>query len=307
VPQFDLIIRNGSVIDGRARRCFWPTSPCGTAALRGSACAAHLVIVVSEWGANKPMVVFGGRSPKGRLSVGIERVTHDVYRIGMGYVSAYLIAQDEVTVIDTGLPKHREIILEAASQARRKREDVKHILLTHHHADHTGSLAELMAATNAKAYIHPLDAAIIRGDKPAPGPNRDILAGRILGPLMARITPTLQPIKALEETNDGDEVPAAGGLKAIHTPGHTAGHLSFVWPQNGGVLFAGDAAGNVLSGPRPPVGALGGMFTEDVAAAKESFRRLAELEFEVACFGHGGPIKGKAHTAFRQKVEKLAK
>jgi len=235
--------------------------------------------------------------------MGIEQIALDVYRIGMGYVSAYLIAQDEVTVIDTGLPKHREIILKAASQARRKREDVKHILLTHHHADHTGSVAELMAATNARAYIHPLDAAIIRGDKPAPGPNRDILAGRILGPLMVRITPKLQPIEALQETNDGDEVPAAGGMKAIHT----AGHLSFLWPQNGGILFAGDAVSNVFRGPRPPVGALGGMFTEDMAQAKESFRKLAELEFEVACFGHGGPIKGKAHAAFRREVEKLAK
>src|SRR3989441_4569677 len=237
----------------------------------------------------------------------IEQITPHVSRIGMGYVSAYLIAQDEVTVIDTGLPNHREIILKAASQAGRKPDEVRHILLTHHHADHTGSLAELMGATSAKAYIHPLDAAVVRGEKPAPGPNRENLAGRILGPLMARITPKLQPIEALEETNDGDEVPAAGGLKAIHTPGHTSGHLAFPWPHNGGVLFAGDAAGNVLFGPRPPVGALGGMFTEDMAQAKASFRKLAQLEFDVACFGHGGPIKGKAHAALRREGEKLAK
>jgi glyoxylase-like metal-dependent hydrolase (beta-lactamase superfamily II) len=238
--------------------------------------------------------------------MGIERVTPDVFRIGMGYVSAYLIAQDEVTVIDTGLPKHREIILEAASEAGRNPEDVKHILLTHHHADHTGSLAELLGATSAKAYIHPLDAVIIRGDKPAPGPNREILAGRVLGPIMARLTPKLPPIETLQETNDGDEVPAAGGLKAVHTPGHTAGHLSFLWPQNGGVLFAGDAAGSIL-GLSPPTGTFGGMFTEDIPAAKDSFRKLAALEFDVACFGHGGPIKGRAHAAFRRKVENLAK
>jgi len=240
------------------------------------------------------------------LSMAIERVLPDVYRIGMGYVSAYVIAQEEVTVIDTGLPKHREIILKAASQAGRKAEEVKHILLTHHHADHTGSLAELMGATNAKAYSHPLDAAIVRGEKPAPGPNREILAGRILGPLMARVTPKLQPVDALQETNDGDEVPAAGGIKAIHTPGHTAGHLAFLWPQNGGVLFAGDAAGNIF-GLGPPISALGAMFTEDAAGAKESFRKLAALEFDIACFGHGRPIKGKAHAAFRRRVEKLAK
>ena len=239
--------------------------------------------------------------------MGIERVfMADVYRIGMGYVSAYLIAQDEATVIDTGLPKHREIILKAASQAGRKPDEVRHILLTHHHADHTGSLAELMGATGAKAYIHPLDAAVVRGEKPAPGPNRDIIAGKILGPLMARVTPKLQPVNALQETNDGDEVPAAGGIKAIHTPGHTAGHLAFLWPQNGGVLFAGDAAGNIF-GLGPPISALGAMFTEDAVAAKESFRKLAALEFDIACFGHGGPIKGKAHAAFRHRVEKLAK
>ena len=48
------------------------------------------------------------------------------------------------------------------------------------------------------------------------------------------------------------------------------------------------------------------MFTEDIPTAKESFRKLAELEFDVACFGHGGPIRGKAHAAFRREVEKLA-
>ena len=163
-----------------------------------------------------------------------------------------------------------------------------------------------MTATSAKAYIHPLDAAVVRGEKAAPGPNRDIIAGKILGPLMARVTPKLEPVAALEETNDGDEVPAAGGLKAIHTPGHTAGHLALLWPQNGGVLFAGDAAGNIF-GLGPPTSAMGAMFTEDVAAAKESFRKLAELEFDTACFGHGGPIKGMAHAAFRRSVEKMAK
>jgi glyoxylase-like metal-dependent hydrolase (beta-lactamase superfamily II) len=238
--------------------------------------------------------------------MGIENVVSDVYRIGMGYVSAYLIAQNEVTVIDTGLPRRRETILKAAAEAGRKAEDVRHIAITHHHVDHTGSLAALMVGSDAKAYIHPLDAAIVRGEKPAPGPNKTIIAGRVLGPLMDRVSPALQTVESLEEVNDGEDLPAAGGMKAIHTPGHTAGHLAYLWPQNGGVLFAGDAAGNLL-GLGPPTSALGGMFTEDIGAAKESFRKLAALEFETACFGHGGPIKGKAHAAFRRAVEKLAR
>jgi glyoxylase-like metal-dependent hydrolase (beta-lactamase superfamily II) len=235
-----------------------------------------------------------------------EQILPTVYRIGMRYVSAYLIAQDEVTIIDSGLPKRRETILKAVREAGRKPEEVKHVAITHHHADHSGSLAALIASTGARAYLHPLDAPIVRGEQPAPGPNREILAGRLLGPLIARFTPKLEPVDAVEETNDGDDVPAAGGMNAIHTPGHTAGHLSYLWPHNGGVLFAGDAAAHVL-GLGPPVGIVGGIFTEDMAAAKESFRKLAALEFDIACFGHGGVIKGRAHSAFRRRVEKMAK
>jgi glyoxylase-like metal-dependent hydrolase (beta-lactamase superfamily II) len=239
--------------------------------------------------------------------MGIEKLLPNVYRIGMGYVSAYLIAADDVTVIDTGLPKHRDTIFSAAAEAGRKPEDVKHIALTHHHVDHTGSLAALVSATSATTYIHPLDAPIVRGEEEAPGPNKTKIAGRVLGPLMDRISPELERVAALQETNDGDTIPAAGGMTAIHTPGHTAGHLAYFWPQNGGVLFAGDAAGNLLGRLGPPTNALGGMFTEDIPAANDSFRKLAELEFEVACFGHGGPIKGKAHAAFRRALEKLAR
>jgi glyoxylase-like metal-dependent hydrolase (beta-lactamase superfamily II) len=238
--------------------------------------------------------------------MGVEKLLPGVYRIGMGYVSAYLVAADDVTVIDSGLPKRRDRIFGAVREAGRKREDVRHIAITHHHVDHTGSLAALISATGAAAYVHPLDAAIVRGDKAAPGPNKARITGRVLGPVMERISPKLQPVTELSETNDGDEIPAAGGMRAIHTPGHTAGHLAFLWPQSGGVLFAGDAAGNFL-GLGPPVNAMGSMFTEDIPAAKESFRKLAELEFDVACFGHGGPIKGKAHAAFRRAVEKLAR
>jgi glyoxylase-like metal-dependent hydrolase (beta-lactamase superfamily II) len=238
--------------------------------------------------------------------MGIEKLLPDVYRIGMGYVSAYLVAADDVTVIDSGLPKRQDRIFAAVREAGRKRDDVKHIAVTHHHVDHTGSLAALVSATGAAAYIHPLDAPIVRGEKKAPGPNKAMLPARVLGPLMVRITPRLETVAELQETNDGDEIAAAGGMRAIHTPGHTAGHLAFFWPQHGGVLFAGDAAGNLLS-LGPPVNAMGSMFTEDIPGAKESFRKLAELEFEVACFGHGGPIKGRAHAAFRRAVEKLAR
>jgi hypothetical protein len=53
------------------------------------------------------------------------------------------------------------------------------------------------------------------------------------------------------------------------------------------------------------VGQLFGMFTEDPDAARRSFRDLAELEFEVAVFGHGNPIRDRASEAFRNSLERL--
>ena len=49
------------------------------------------------------------------------------------------------------------------------------------------------------------------------------------------------------------------------------------------------------------------MYTEDMAQAKESIRKLAGLEFDTACFGHGRVLKGRANAAFRRLMEKLAR
>ena len=179
-----------------------------------------------------------------------------------------------------------------------------HIAVTHHHVDHTGSLAALASATKAKVYVHPLDAPVTRGAVPVPGPNPKSIAGKALWPVIKRITPRqLPPLSIDHEVQDGEDLPIAGGLRAIHTPGHTAGHVSYLWPRHGGVLFVGDAAGHMfgrLGTPSP-------MFTEDMEEARDSIRKIAALEFDTACFGHGGVLKGRAHAAFRRYVEKMAR
>ncbi len=238
-----------------------------------------------------------------------EQVLPNVYRIKirLGYVNAYLISHDEgLTLIDSGLTGQSRTILEAISHTGRTPADLKEILITHHHSDHTGSLASLVETTGAKAYVHALDTPITRGDEPVPGPNRASRLGKIVGPVIMRLQPSRMPPVPIErELEDGDYLPIAGGIRVIHTPGHTAGHVSYLWPQQGGILFAGDAAAN-FRGLGPPVG-MGGMFTEDVEQAKQSFRRLAALEFDSACFGHGGVLTGQAHSAFRQAVESMAR
>lgn len=234
--------------------------------------------------------------------MGIEQIAPGVYGIGMGYVNAFLIAGDDMALIDSGLRKRGETILKAVAQAGKKPEDLKHIAITHHHADHAGSLAALLETTGAQSYVHTLDAPIVAGERSAPGPGT--LLGKLLDPLVNLIPASrLNPAPVGQKVEDGDVLPIAGGLRALHTPGHTAGHVCYLWPENGGVLFAGDAAARLFGRLGPPFG----MYTEDMRQAKESIRRLAAMEFDIACFGHGRVLKGQAHAEFRRLVEKTAR
>jgi glyoxylase-like metal-dependent hydrolase (beta-lactamase superfamily II) len=49
-----------------------------------------------------------------------------------------------------------------------------------------------------------------------------------------------------------------------------------------------------------------GVFNEDPEEAVASFRKLAELDFDAAFFGHGEPLSRDAALAFRRRVERLA-
>ncbi len=231
-----------------------------------------------------------------------EEIVPGVYGIAMAYVNAFLIAgEDGLALVDSGLPKRKDTILAVVAGIARQPADLKHILITHHHVDHVGSLADLKGASDARSYVHPADTPIVRGDEPQPGPNPSSLLGKLAGPLLARLS-SEPPAAAVDvEVEDGEELPIAGGIKVVHTPGHTPGHLAFLLPAKK-VLFVGDAAANILR-----LGMPFGMYTADPEQAKESIRKLAGLEFDIACFGHGRVLKGEANLRFRRLAEKLAR
>jgi glyoxylase-like metal-dependent hydrolase (beta-lactamase superfamily II) len=234
-----------------------------------------------------------------------EEIFPFIYAIPLGYVHAFLLADPEgPTLIDCGLRGNVKRIRQAIREIGRKPEELRNVLVTHHHADHVGSLAALIEKSGAQAWIHPLDAPIVAGEKPRPHANPGSIAGRILGPLIERLPQNNPPpAKALHLVNDGDVVPVGGGVQVIHSPGHTAGHVSYFVEGHGGVLFAGDAAGHLFG----RIGKPALIFTEDMALARESMRKLAALEFETACFGHGTVLKGRANIEFRRYVERMAK
>lgn len=197
--------------------------------------------------------------------------------------NAYLIAGDEPTLIDCG-PSADLGRLASTSRPDPAALEVHHVAVTHCHTDHTGGLSEVIRATGATVYAHRAEAGIILDGAERPRGVASRPPGRIMLALAkrsSRADPAPVHVEVQDEVQDGQVLPAAGRLRCIHTPGHTAGHMSFLWPGAGGVLFVGDAAANMFR--RLAIAPI----NEDTEAARTSFRRLAELEFEHACFGHG--------------------
>jgi glyoxylase-like metal-dependent hydrolase (beta-lactamase superfamily II) len=224
------------------------------------------------------------------------RIAPNVYRVEAGGVGAFLVDDGSLCVIDSGLPGKEVRIMAAVRRTGKHPTDIKNILITHYHRDHVGGLASLAQATRAKVYVPKGDADLIRdGGTPPPMEGRG-LTGAVLSKFI-KTTP-YPPSPVHFEVSDGDELEVAGGIKVIGCPGHTPGHVSYLLPQHGGVLFAGDAASNLF-------GRLGIMqLNENFTTAERSFEALSRLEFEVAGFGHGSSIQHNAARSFKTAVER---
>ncbi|MBX3012213.1 MAG: MBL fold metallo-hydrolase [Caldilineaceae bacterium] len=225
-----------------------------------------------------------------------KRIVPGLYGISLGNVNAFLLEGEELTLIDTGFPGSEGKILQAVVALGKQPTDLRHIVITHCHPDHAGSLAALQQATGAAVYAHPLDApairtgAVIHPPVPAPYPVQ-----RLLYWLLIRNTsPTYAAAPVTHEIHDGDELPGTGGLKVVHAPGHSAGQVALYWPQHRGVLLAADACSNLPFLDYSIV-------YDDFAQGQRTLAALAKLDFAVACFGHGEAIQANAAQRFRKK------
>ena len=179
-------------------------------------------------------------------------------RVDLGFVSAYLLVRGgEAAVVDTGVGGSEGDIEASLAALSLGWADVGHVILTHRHGDHAGSIAAILgAAPGAAAY-----------------------AG-------AEDIPSIATPRPLTAVGDGDMV---FDLRIVTTPGHTAGSISVLDPV-AGVLVVGDAMGT--SGGKPTLP--GAQFTEDMGVAKQSIVKLGALTYETFLVGHGDPIESGA-------------
>ncbi len=99
----------------------------------------------------------------------------NIHLLALGSVNAYLIDEgQELILIDTGYKDSEKAIRQYIEKIGRQVSDLKHIIVTHHHPDHAGSLAALKARTNAKIYMHPKDAQLVEHGI---GMRKEVVAG----------------------------------------------------------------------------------------------------------------------------------
>ena len=203
------------------------------------------------------------------------------------------------TLIDAGLPGTQHLI-ERAADTRFGGARPACIVMTHGHFDHVGVLESLAAKWDVPVYAHLQERPYLDGSASYPPPDPHVGGG-----LMSRLSPLFprSPVNVgdrLRSLPEDGAVPTMPGWRWLHTPGHSAGHIS-LWREADRALIAGDAfittaqeSAYAAATQRTELHGPPMYFTHDWEAARDSVRRLAALRPELAVTGHGRAVHGQA-------------
>ena len=184
--------------------------------------------------------------------------------------NTYLVGKEEITVIDPGpaMPEHIENIAKACG------DDIKQILVTHTHPDHS--------------------------------PGAKLLHQRTAAPVMGMYALHKQTqdktFKANKVLEDGDEIREIEyTLKAIHTPGHASNHLCYLLEEEK-MIFTGD---HIMEGSTVVIGPPDGNMKQYI----DSLEKLKQFDISLIAPGHGNLMKDPksvvdwivSHRMFREK------
>jgi glyoxylase-like metal-dependent hydrolase (beta-lactamase superfamily II) len=178
---------------------------------------------------------------------------------------SYIVGRGKVAIIDPGPDDeaHARALLDAV-----RGETVTHILITHTHRDHSPNAARIKATTGAPTYAE----GVHRASRPyyesetmstEAGADRDFKPDIVV--------------------RDGEIINGDGwALEVVATPGHTANHIAFAWPERK-LIFVGDhVMGWSTSVVMPPDGSM-----IDYMA---SLHRLAKRDEQLYFSGHGPEV-----------------
>ena len=193
----------------------------------------------------------------------------DLIQIRCPGVCFYVLREgDALYLIDTGF-LCAETCLDAALHDRGWQHlPVRGILLTHGHIDHILNAAHFAQRFSAWIAAPAADAAYYAGEL-LPGHSRRPIS---LLEHIGRHWLSFQPFHPDQMLVAGDVLPLWQGLRAVHLPGHTPGHMGY-YSEKRGLLFSGDLfASYGRASHFPPAS-----FNADTALQSHSARQALEL------------------------------
>jgi glyoxylase-like metal-dependent hydrolase (beta-lactamase superfamily II) len=228
-----------------------------------------------------------------KIADGIEmlEISMKVFRVDNVVCPVLIKDNDGITLVDTGYPGQLQQIREAIGNTGMHYQEIKRIILTHHDLDHIGCLAGIVNDLHGKVEVisHEIEKPYVQGDlkplKLAQMEERfDSLSDQMKSLCEGMKRGYLISTAKVDTTvNDGDEIPYYGGIKLIHTPGHTHGHISLYIKRiktliTGDAMFCGEGR---LVAPPPSVN-----FNNEQAGV--SINKLAIYDIEKVICYHGG-------------------
>jgi glyoxylase-like metal-dependent hydrolase (beta-lactamase superfamily II) len=201
------------------------------------------------------------------------------------YMSAYIVAGEEIALIDTGLRTQLDAVLAGIKACGFSPGDISRIFVTHSHPDHNGNVAPLLKENpRAKVYVHPL------GVEQLIDPSIElVIREKALPPEMHARIGEMEPVSPdrIQVVNDGDVFDLGGGerLTVYYAPGHQPDGIVLYEEKNQG-LFINDLVGNYLPDAEahyplnPP--------NSDHTQAIASLKRLLDLPVKYLYLGHYG-------------------
>jgi glyoxylase-like metal-dependent hydrolase (beta-lactamase superfamily II) len=217
------------------------------------------------------------------------------HRIDLGITKCYLLkCKDGYLLIDTAYTRKYNNFKLKLLKLNIKLDQIKYLLLTHHHDDHVGFASKFLDETNAQLIVHTnatqglLSGKNDVGLEPVNGCIAIIL--KLFGLTQRHIFPPVDVTKYQTHLITGDENGLLDHLcgiegKIIHTPGHTQDSISVI--MDSGEAFVGDAAMNFLNFCRIKYRPI---FINDMRKVLESWDKIIRKNVHIIYPAHGQPF-----------------
>lgn len=210
---------------------------------------------------------------------------------------------ETVILVDSGAPGTLDGIKNAMENAGVPFGRLSKIIITHQDIDHIGGLKDILdELPEVEVLAHEADKPYIQGEKKLVRLNSKFMDRINSLPdkerKMAMEINNIPHVEVKRTLRDNEQLSFCGGIKVIHTPGHTPGHIC-LYHEMSKTLIAGDELNifnGELVGPNEQI-----MDEKSTEIALKSLSKLEEYDIENVISYHGGLFNDNPH----QKIKEL--